>query len=357
MPRLVNTFASQDANLAQEDLATTVSRIDPEDTPLFSMMKKGRCRSLHPEWTQDSLRAVRDNAHLEGDEWTWNALTPAKRVGNYTQIFRESGRITESQQATTNAGNVEKLRYQLLKVGVELRKDIEYAMLKSRGSSKESGTTPRRMGTIGSWLETNTYRGTGGTDGGFNESTGFTVTPTFATSDAGRRELSLDLMDQVLHDAYTHGANIRQMMVSPKVKEQFARLARYANVDRTTVSAEGAGSAESVAPRMQSVNVRGKNTIINTADVYKGPHGTVTVMSNRVMAADGNAGGDNVGRNAWFLDMSMIQFMWLTGRRLKQVRGLPKTGDARGFVILGEGTLKVRNEKGLAVIADLKNVA
>ena len=42
---------------------------------------------------------------------------------------------------------------------------------------------------------------------------------------------------------------------------------------------------------------------------------------------------------------------------MKQVRNLPKTGDARGFVMLGEGTLKVRNEKGLGVIADLDGLA
>ena len=140
MARLTNTFASQDANLQQEDLGTAVSRIDPEDTPLWSMMEKGRCRSLHPEWTQDALRSVEKNAHLEGDEWKFNAMTPGKRVGNYTQIFRDSGRITKSQQATMNAGNVEKKKYQMLKKGVELRKDIEYAMLLSTASKKETTT-------------------------------------------------------------------------------------------------------------------------------------------------------------------------------------------------------------------------
>ena len=316
MPRLVNTFSSQDANLQKQDIASVISRIDPEDTPLWSSMKKGRCSSLHPEWTQDSLRPVRDNAHLEGDEWTWNALTPAKKVGNYTQIFRESGRITESQQATSNVGNVEKLRYQLLKVGVELRKDIEYAMLKSRGSRKESGDEPRRMGTIGSWLTTNTDRGTGGADGGYNDATGFTQEPTHA-SVTNRRDLTIDMMDNILHSAYTNGANIRTMMCSPHVKEVFSRLARFQGA---TMPSGASGGELSVAPRMQSVNANGKNTIVNTADVYKGPHGTVTVMANRVMAADGDEAGDNVGTNAWFLDKSMIQFMWLKGRRLKQVR-------------------------------------
>ena len=203
------------------------------------------------------------------------------------------------------------------------------------------------MGTIGSWLETNTDRGTGGSDGGFSEATGFTTAPVAGS----KRDLDIQMMDDMLHRAYMNGANIRQMMVSPYVKEQFARLARFQGA--TTDAVTGAGAAErSVAPRMQSVSARGKNTIVNTADVYKGPHGTVTVMSNRVMAADAD-----VASNAWFLDMSMVEFMWLNGRRLKQVRDLPNTGDAEQFVILGEGTLKVRNEKGLGVIADLNGLS
>ena len=232
-------------------------------------------------------------------------------MGNYTQIFRESGRITESQQATSNVGNVEKLRYQLLKVGVEVRKDIEYQMLLSTASKKETTTgatdydKARKMGTIGSWLETNTDRNTGGMDGGYDESTGFTRAPVAAPT---KRALTIQMMDDMLHRAYMNGANIRTMMCSPKIKEEFARLAQFAGRSPTFSSAPDDDAERSIAPRMQSVNVNGKNTIVNTADVYKGPHGTVTVMSNRVMAAD-----EEVASNAWFLDKSMIQFMWLKG--------------------------------------------
>lgn len=59
------------------------------------------------------------------------------------------------------------------------------------------------------------------------------------------------------------------------------------------------------------------------------------------------AGTAKLARNAFFLDTDMLSFLWLCPIQVA------KTGDADKGVIIDEGTLKVCNEKGLGVVADL----
>lgn len=40
-------------------------------------------------------------------------------------------------------------------------------------------------------------------------------------------------------------------------------------------------------------------------------------------------------------------------RKIQNVKNLARTGDAQKGVIIGEGTLCVKNEKGLGVVADV----
>ena len=50
MAVLNNTFRTTDAVGNREDLSDVVSRITPEDTPLYSMSGKEKAKSFHPEW-------------------------------------------------------------------------------------------------------------------------------------------------------------------------------------------------------------------------------------------------------------------------------------------------------------------
>ena len=65
---------------------------------------------------------------------------------------------------------------------------------------------------------------------------------------------------------------------------------------------------------------------------------------------DRRANSAAVARRAFFLDPDMIA--WGTLRPISEKDTSP-TGDSEKGVILGEGCLKVRNEAGLGVIADL----
>ncbi|MCA1491846.1 DUF5309 domain-containing protein [Sinorhizobium alkalisoli] len=324
MAVVTNTFQSTQAVGNREELSDVVSRITPEDTPIYSLIEKGRCVTVHPEWETDELVAPGANIREEGEEYAFGAIAPPKRLGNYTQIMRKDWIISATQEVVSEAGNVQKRKYQKLKKGVEIRKDVEFAIADTNASA---GGATREFGSLNTWIETNVSRGATGANGGFNPGTGLTVAPVTGT----QRAFTKAILDDVMQQGYQNGANFRHVSVSPYVKSVFVTFMSDANV----------------APFRYAVSQGGeRNTIVATADYYEGPFGTVMIHPNRVQAVS-----TGLARNAFFIDTDMLSFLWL--RNIQEDRDVAKTGDADKGVIIGEGTLKVHNEKGLGIAADL----
>lgn len=323
MAVIANTFVTTSAVGNREELSDVVSRITPEDTPIYSMINKGKCKSVHPEWETDELAAPAENIVPEGTEYTFGAITPPERLGNYTQIMTKDWIISGTQEVVDEAGNVQKRKYQKLKKGVEIRKDVELAIVTNNASV---GGATREFGGLPTWIETNANRDGGGSNGGFNSTTGLTV----AATNGSQRAFTKVIMDDVMKQGYEEGANFRHLVASPYIKSVFVTFMSDTNVASFRYAVD---------------NGKG-NSIVANADVYEGPFGKVMIHPNRVMAT--SAG---VARNAFFLDTEFVEFLWL--RKIQEDKGLAKTGDADKGVIIGEGTLKVKNERGLGVAADL----
>jgi hypothetical protein len=310
----------------REDLDNVVGRITPEDTPIFSKLEKGTAKSTNPTWEYDELAAPAANAQAEGDDYTWQATTPPVKVGNFTQIYRKTGAVSGSQEAVDNAGDNEKLAEQKIKKGIEVRKDVELSIVANvaavDGATRVSGGLP-------SWLETNVSRGSGGANGGYNQSTKKTVAETTGT----QRAFSKALLDTVMNMTFSSGGNATSLQVAPYVKTVFASFMADPNV----------------AALRSAVPARGSKTVLTgSVDVYQGPNGMVEIVGNRVMA-----GSAAVARRAFILDFDMLEWLWLSGRKIKEDPNLAKTGDNKKFAIIGEGCLKVKNEKAQGVIADI----
>lgn len=321
MAVVTNTFQTTSAVGNREELSDVVSRITPEDTPIYSLIDKETFKSVHPEWETDDLAAPAANIQLEGDEYDFAATVAPTRLGTYTQIMRKDGIISNTQDIVDEAGNIQKVKHQKLKKGVELRKDVEYAIVDTNPSV--AGAT-REMGSLSTWLETNVNRGATGTNGGF--SAGVTTAPGNGT----QRAFTKTIMDDVMQQGYTSGANFRHVVCSPYVKSVFVTFMSDSNVAQFRYAAESGTN----------------NSIVANADVYEGPFGKVMIHPNRVMA-----GAAGLARNVFFIDPEYLCFGWL--RKMKEDKNVAKTGDAKKFVLIGEGALKVKNEKGLGVAADV----
>lgn len=323
MAALANTQLTTTSVGNREELSDVINMITPEDTPIYTDISKGKCVSVHPEWEKDELAPPEENIRAEGDEYTFDEGDTPDRVGNYTQIVRKTGIVSETQETVEQAGNANKVKRQKLKKGTELRKDIELAIVTNNASV--AGAT-REFGGLPTWIETNVSRGAGGSNGGFDVNTGLTV----AAGNGTQRAFTKTLLDDVMQQGYQNGADFRSVYVSPYVKSVFVTFMSNPNV----------------APFRHSVTDGERNSIIANADIYEGPFGKVYIKPNRVMAASAA-----VARNAFLVDTSMLSFLWL--RRIHEDKEVARTGDAKKFVLIGEGTLKVHNEAGLGVVADL----
>ena len=323
MAIIANTFQSTGGKLNREELSSVVSRITPEDTPIYSMIEKVSFDTTHPEWGIDDLAAPKDNAQLEGDEYTFGATTSPTRMGNYTQILRADGIISRTQDKTDEAGKKTSVKEQKLKKGVELRKDVEFSIVTANASV--AGAT-RKSGSLSTWLATNVSRGATGANGGFNSGTNLTVAPTNGT----QRAFTKTLMDGVMQQGYQNGANFKHLFASPYIKSVFVTFMSDANVASFRYAADSGKG----------------NSIVATADIYEGPFGKVMIQPNRVMA-----GSAALARNVFFVDPEYVKWGWFD--KIHEDKGIAKTGDAEKFVLIGEGALKVSNEKGLGVCADV----
>jgi len=319
MAALANTVLTTAAVGNREELSDIVSMITPTDTPIYTMAKKVKISSKHPEWEYEALRAPAENAQPEGNEFDFDAQNAPTRVGNYTQIFRDTWIFSGTQQAVDNAGDQEKAAKAKMKAGVNVRKDIEFSIVSNTASV---ATGVRYSGGLPSWLTSNVSRA--GSNGGFNSGTGLTV----AETTGSQRAFSKTLLDTVMQSAFNSGANVTDVVVSPYVKSVFVTFMSDSNVAAFRYAASSTG----------------KNTIVGTADIYEGPFGKVTVKANRVMTTSATA------RRAFLLDPDMIA--WGTLRPIQEAE-TAKTGDSVKGVILGEGTLKVMNEAGLGLVSDL----
>jgi hypothetical protein len=322
MAILANTFLSTAATMNREELSGIVSRLDPEDTPIYSTISKGTAATTHPEWGTDSLNAPGNNVVTEGDEYAFDVTAAPVRYGNYTQILRKTAILSGSQDAADEAGDVDKVKETKLKRAIELRKDVEFSIVTANPSL---GGNTRQSGSLSTWITTNASRGATGANGGFNAGTKLTVAPTNGT----QRALTRVFIDDVLQSAYQQGANIKHMYFSAYAKRAFVTILSDPSIISFRKDVTGDG---------------GDLTAVNNIEAYRGPHGTVMVHMDRVMGTAATA------RNAFMLDPGMVDWLWF---RKIQTKDVAVTGDADKIVILGEGCLKVKNEKGIGVIADI----
>jgi hypothetical protein len=328
MAQVANTYESYDAVGNREELADKIYQITPEETPFLSLIGRKPVSSTHPEWQTDTLASPDTaNNQPEGNDWTYAAITPTTRVGNYTQISDKRIIISRTQDKTSKAGRKSELAREVAKKGVELRIDMEAIVLGNQASLAGSGNgaTNRKLGAFRAWLSSNDDLGATGSSGGFNSSTSVVDAATNGT----QRAFTKDILDAVILSTYNAGGNPNTLMVSPYVKTVFSRIMDDANV----------------VPLRKELK-KGQATIVAAADMYQSDFGLIAVVPNRQMAR----AGATVARNAFLVDPKMVSLGVFDDIQLVKPA---KTGDAEKRVLVTEYTLLVSNQAAHGVAADL----
>lgn len=327
MAQVANTFETYDAVGNREELADKIYQITPEETPFLSLIGRKPVVSTHPEWQIDALASPdTDNNQPEGNDWSFGAITPTSRVGNYTQISDKRIIISRTQDKTSKAGRKSELAREVAKKGVELRIDMEAISLSNQASSAGSGNgaTNRKLGGFRAWLSTNDN--ISGASGGFNSGTGVVD----AATNGAQRAFTKTILDAVILSTYNAGGSPKTLMLSPYAKTVFSTFMADSNV----------------APQRFETPAKSQTTIVAAADMYLSDFGTISVVPNRQMAR----AGATVARNAFLIDPRMVSLGVFDDI---QIQKPAKTGDAEKRVLNVEYTLLVNNEAAHGVAADL----
>ena len=308
------TYTTQTAIGQREDLTDIIYNISPTETPFMSSIGKTKATAVYHEWQTDSLAAATTaNAAVEGADASSATLSPTVRLGNYAQIIQKTVQVSGTLDAVNKAGRKSEKAYQLAKASAELKRDLETILLANQGRSAGSSTIARKMGSLLSWIKTNSDAGSGGSDPA-------TIGVSTRT-DGTQRTFTETLLKTVVAEVFSSGGSPKILMVGAAGKQKVSSFA-------------GIAAQRYMAPSNTPT------TIIGAADVYMSDFGTMSVVPNRFMRV----------RDALVIDPEYAALAYL---RPFQTNDLAKTGDSENTQILAEVTLEVKNEAAHGIIADL----
>ena len=308
-------YNAYDAVGQREDLTDVIYNISPTETPFMSSIGKTKATAVYHEWQTDSLAAATTaNAAVEGADASDATLSPTTRLGNYTQILQKTIKVSGTLDAVNKAGRKSEKAYQLAKASQELKRDLETILLSNQGrSSGSSNSSARKMGSLLSWIKTNSSAQTNGGDP--------TTIGVSARTDGNTRTFTEALLKEVVAEVFVSGGSPSVLMVGAAGKQ---KVSSFAGIGETRFNVTGAKPS----------------TIIGAADIYVSDFGNMSVVPNRFMRT----------RDALILDPEYAAIAYL---RPFMTNELAKAGDSDKTQVLVECTLEVKNEAAHGIVADL----
>ena len=208
------TWSTSAAVGEREDLVDVITRIDPDDTPVFSNAKMETTKGVFHEWQVQELTAAADDNYVnEGADWSYVNPTATTRLGNYHQISAQAAQVSGTLDVVDKAGRDKEAAYVKILKGIEQRRDIDKSLFKNEA---RASSDPRKAGKFLSYI-TNVVVESGSSAATGDGSDAATMS---GTNDA----LALADVDSAMKDAYSDGGSPDMLVVSPANKVAFSDL-------------------------------------------------------------------------------------------------------------------------------------
>lgn len=298
-----------DKSLA-EDVDKLIGNVSPTDTPMLATIGKSNCESIHPEWLEDELDDVGENANVEGFDASADEITPPARLENYTQILDKTFKITASLEETKKHGRQSELAYQTGLKMKSIANDLEYNSINNTKNAGD-GSTARKMDGILAFAHADS-------------------TYTFGGTAASSNQLTEDIVLDVLQAMWTNGAKPDTMLAPPTQKR---KISAFTADGRLTVNTDAK-----------------EKKVEMTVRVIETDFGTIAILPERHIAATGS---DPYYDTIVVMEKGKVES--LTFRPLKRTE-LATLGDYTGYMLVMEKSLKVRSKKCVGKITNLTRV-
>jgi hypothetical protein len=297
----------------REDLSNIIYNIDPDKVPFISGAPRGKATNTLSEWQTDDYAAVADNKAVEGADASFAPAAASTRLGNYLQISQKTAIVSGTLEATDRAGRDREMNYQMLKRGVELKRDMEHACV-GLNNARAVGTNAvaRELASFQSWVFSNTDFGATGADP--------TGDGTDARTDGTQRPFTETILGNVLDSIFNASGEFADTILVGS----FNKRAMNAFTGRATTTDHRAGD----------------QSIIAAADLYKSDYGDLKIIPSRFSRA----------RDALIYNKSKWKLAFLRNMKSNPIAA---TGDAEKRQVIVEYTLQALNEKSSGIAADL----
>lgn len=294
----MSTYKTYDQVGIKEDISDIISNISPTKTPFQTSIGNEGVKATTHKWQEDDLRAVAANAQVEGFTAVSTAREPTAYVDNVTQILQETFNVSGTSDSVSTYGRAKESAYQASKASAALKRDLEHAFV-GTAQTKVAGdsNTARVMAGFQAMVHADLYTFTGGTS----------TVPTEAMLLAQLQEL------------YTEGSDVDIIMATPTNARTIAAWAAVANTRTRDIGQD--------------------KKIVNAVEVYVSPYGSQKVVLNRFL------------KDKDTLLYSADMWKKLTLRPWFR-ETLAKTGDNTTMMIVGEFSLKHKNQRASAVIRE-----
>ena len=313
------TYASN----IREDVEDVIWELDPMDTWALTNLDRVKAQATFHEWLSDDLAAAAANLVREGDDASFVTAAPARRLGNFLQISNKTFIVSDTLETVDKIGRrteTGRLGTKLLK---ELKRDMEFALVRNQASSLGQEATARSSAGMESWIEgpTATTQGELANVVASTTSAASATTPGFSggtvaapTDGATLGALTVGQLNAALGGSWQDGGDPRVILVGARQK---------AVIDQFT----------GVATRFIDSSPRKQASIVGAANMYVSSYGSphMVTLSRYVR--------DTV---VLCLDPDYWAIAFL---RNPQIKDLAKTGDATKKLLVTEFGLVCRNPK------------
>lgn len=319
MAQPANLYDKYDLKGDREDLIDKIYNTSPSDTPVTSAFGRTSASNTYHEWQRDSLASAnKDNALIDGDDFSADALTATERVGNYCQIFSKKPAVSRRANLVKKAGRGAEMGYVKAKAMLEIKRDIEAMVLSSNAAVAGNSTTASKSGGLGVQIYTNVSHGGVGATAAHTSGA-----PTTAVTAGTNRTFTETLLKTVVQSAYTNSGEVPNMVVmSPSHKSTFSGFT-------------------GIAVNRYQVGKKEQARVIGGADIYMSDFGELEIVPHYIMSG---------ATTVFLLNPDYCDLAFLDGFRTED---MGKTGDSEKKLITADVTLAVRAEKACAKIADL----
>ena len=283
-------YQTYDAKTNHEDLTDVLTKIGDMTTPVYSKLRKVAAKNTIHEWSTYTHDTAADNAQVEGAAYTYGTLTAPSRLTNYTQIFRKTFQVSNTQQAVDPAGMEDEYAFRVQVALEAIGRDIEKALVNGTGASGASGTARKLKGIL-AFITTNVSTGYGSS----------------GTTGSGR-DISEGELNKLIQDCYSNGGRPEWLLGSYTQVNKLAQL-------MSGTRAYNDGNKEFTSAML----------------VYSSPFGRLVVEGDSQIASD---------------TLAVLQKdMWAIAQlRPVTKKDTPETADAKNGVLIGELTLEARAE-------------